>query len=128
MIRTRPVTLTLATAFSALLAVGAHAQDTNSATDASGKPVEAAGDSMEMEQTDGLIRYGDADEMFAKLADSPEMADMAAERWPEIDAAKFEDVGDKDALVSLVADGYSIDEQDATREVDSWVMETADGM
>ena len=127
MIRTRPATLTLATAFSALLAVGAHAQDTNSATDASGKPVEAAG-GLEMEQTDGLIRYGDADEMFAKLVDSPEMADMAAERWPEIDAAKFQDVGDKDALVSLVADGYSIDEQDATREVDSWVMETADGM
>ena len=127
MIRTRPATLTLATAFSALLAVGAHAQDTNSATDATGAPVEAA-DGMEMEQADGLIRYGDADEMFDKLADSPEMADMAAERWPEIDAAKFQDVGSKDALVSLVADGYSIDEQDAMREVDSWVMETADGM
>ena len=113
----------------ALLGAGTavHAQDSQSATDATGAPVEAA-EGTEMEQTDGLIRYGDADSAWEALSGSDGMADMAAERWPEIDAARLGEVGDKDALVSLVAESYSIDEQEATREVDAWVMETADGM
>ena len=120
--------LPAATALAALLAAGlAHAQDTQSATDATGAPVESA-DGMEMDQTDGLIRYGDADEMWQKLSSADGMSDMAAERWPEIDAARFGEVGSKEDLVALVSEGYSIDEQDAMREVDSWVMETADDL
>ena len=127
----RPIrtALPLATvAAAALLATGAaRAQDTNSATDATGAPVEAA-DGLDVEQTDGLIRYGDADSAWETLSGSDDMGAMASERWPEIEPSRLGDVGDKDSLVALVAESYGIDEQAATREVDAWVMETADGM
>lgn len=110
-------------ALAALLALGtAHGQ---SATDASGKPVGTATD-LEIKQTDGLIRYGDADEMWERMSASDQMGDLAAERWPEIDRASFDEVGSKEELVALVADGYSIDEADATREVNAWVSEKVD--
>ena len=117
--------LPAAVALAALFAAGlAHAQ---SATDAAGKPVEGT-DGMDIEQTDGLIRYGDADGAWETLSSAEGMGEMAAERWPEIDAARFGEVGSKEDLVALVSEGYSIDESEATREVDAWVMETADGM
>ncbi len=112
------------------LAVGvAHAQS-NSATNASGEPVEMATDGNEIVQTDGLIRYGDASEMWQKLQENPdEMQSLAAERWPEIDEGAFADLGDdRDELVTLVEEAYGIEEMDAQREVDAWISETADGM
>ena len=113
-------------ALAALLAFGtAHAQ---SATDASGKPVGTAASDPDIEQTDGLIRYGDAEQMWERMSTSDQMGDLAAERWPEGERARFDEVGSKDELVALVAEGYSIDEADATREVDAWISEKADDL
>lgn len=108
------------TALALSIATGVvQAQDSQSATDAGGQPIES---------TDGLIRSGDADEMWRKLSSADDMPDLAAERWPEIEASRFGELETKNDLVALVSESYSIDEQAAMREVDSWVMETADDL
>ena len=103
------------------------AQDQNSAVDANGTPVgmaeEGAAGGPEIVGTDGMIRYGDADEMWEALAGNwGSLGEEAAGRWSDVDPQKLEESGgDRKRLVGLISESYGISEEQAEQEVIAWM-------
>ena len=125
--------LLLGTTFLAAAPV-ALSQDGNSAVDASGKPIgmaePGAAGGPEIVGTDGLIRYGNSEEMWETIASNWDtLGEKAGERWGEIDGeALMATEGEREQLVAAVSEGYDISEADAEREVTTWATSVDDGL